>query len=257
MLQTGNWHVSCLPKDGGRLKKLSYAGHNLLTGKPMVFRPPSENYGRYETRPVYGYDDCFPTVDACDFPLQQYLSTHDHGELCWLGWQVATGKKGLECTVSSKLLPAQFKRSMIFEQNILKWEFEVINNSDNSLPFQHVMHPLMPLNEITKINLPVFSELVDEMNSKILPTALPSDLTKSLLNQSQGTTNMLLLRDIKDGQMELCFKNKIKLKICFLMVTFLSGLPSPSISTDRIVVPAFCPFMLASGQGQKVKILSP
>ena len=65
MLQTGNWHVSCLPKDGGRLKKLSYAGHNLLTGKPMVFRPPSENYGRYETRPVYGYDDCFPTVDVC------------------------------------------------------------------------------------------------------------------------------------------------------------------------------------------------
>ncbi len=219
--QSGKWQVQCLPDDGARLSMIRFAGRDLLTSGPGDFRPPSTDYGIYETRrSVYGYDDCFPTVDACDYPLRQFPAIPDHGELCWLSWQVSTGEKVLGCTVRSRLLPVQFKRSLIFDENILRWKFEVINSSCISLPFQHVMHPMMPLNEIVKINLPGFSELFDEMKFKILTVIQPGDLTMKLLNQPQGTTEMLLLKSITAGQVELCFRNEMKLRIIFPVPMF-------------------------------------
>ncbi|NQT91889.1 MAG: hypothetical protein HQ559_03940, partial [Lentisphaerae bacterium] len=64
----GKWEVECVAGDGGRISRLSFAGRDLLTGPPADFRPPTLDYGTYEERPVYGYDDCLPTVVACEYP---------------------------------------------------------------------------------------------------------------------------------------------------------------------------------------------
>ena len=66
--QFGPWLVEFTLKDGGRLDRLTYNNINLLTVEPDKFQPPQSDYGEYETRPVYGYDDCFPSVETCKFP---------------------------------------------------------------------------------------------------------------------------------------------------------------------------------------------
>ena len=80
-----NWHIEYIPDDGARIAALRYAGHDLLSSPPVSFRSPERFYGEYETRPVYGYDDCFPTVDPCLCPGGEY-QYRDHGELCWQQW---------------------------------------------------------------------------------------------------------------------------------------------------------------------------
>ena len=54
-----NWHIQYIPDDGARISVMKYAGLDLLTSGPVAFRPPIRYFGEYETRPVYGYDDCF------------------------------------------------------------------------------------------------------------------------------------------------------------------------------------------------------
>ena len=56
----GTWHIQCIPEDGARISILKYDGYDLFTGNPSAFKPPEKFIGEFETRPVYGYDDCFP-----------------------------------------------------------------------------------------------------------------------------------------------------------------------------------------------------
>ena len=63
--QSGSWRMECDLADGARIRRLRFQEADLLTAKPEAFRPPQADYGRYETRPVFAYDDCFPTVEQC------------------------------------------------------------------------------------------------------------------------------------------------------------------------------------------------
>jgi len=78
-----HWFVRYAPSDGGRIGILRYKGIDLLTTAPDCFKPPLEDFGAYELRPVYGYDDCFPSVSACRYPGLTW-EVPDHGEVCWL-----------------------------------------------------------------------------------------------------------------------------------------------------------------------------
>ena len=110
--QCGNWQLQCLPDDGARISKLRFSGLDLLTARPDNFRPPSVDYSKYEIRPVYGYDDCFPTVDACKSPIDD-SDIADHGHLCWLPWQVETSGNSLHCEVVEETLNIQFSRTLV------------------------------------------------------------------------------------------------------------------------------------------------
>jgi len=210
----GSWYVEYSPEDGARLHRLCFDGYDLLTTEPNTFRPPVTDYGKYETRPVYGYDDCFPTVDSCTFPGRDW-TVPDHGELCWLKWQVAELKDGLTFFVKSKMLPLTFKRVMRFIDNAVIWNFTVTNNVEQTLPFQHIMHPLMPLTEIVHFDLPSFKKVFDEIQHIKINLTEPEDVREYLLNQPWGTANMFLLNGVKIGRMKLKFKSGLTLKISF------------------------------------------
>ncbi len=45
------------PDDGARIGRLSYKGMDLLTTPLEQKQVPAKDYGKFETRPVYGYDD--------------------------------------------------------------------------------------------------------------------------------------------------------------------------------------------------------
>ncbi len=206
-LEFGKWQVECFPADGARLSRLSYNGFDLLTKEPTSFCPPKKDYGQYETRPVYGYDDCFPTVDACRFPVGNNFDIPDHGELCWLGWDLYAQPDQLICQIHSKLLPVTFTRTMTFEETSLKWEFAIVNESEKAIPFLHVMHALMPIQNIKQIKLPNFKKLYDEMREKLVEFNCSESLVNYLLCLDKGKAEMLLLNGIETDQVEITLNN--------------------------------------------------
>lgn len=212
--QCDRWSVVYTLEDGARLNRLAFDGDDLLTVEPPSFRPPSADYGQYERRPVYGYDDCFPTVDSCVFPELDW-TVPDHGELCWLEWQVSEKPNGLDFSVRSKVLPVLFRREMRFGQTGLTWVYEVINGSDKKLPFQHVMHPLMPLQEIVTIALPEFESIYDEIAPQTMDLKDAEAVQDFLLSQALGSVNMLILQKVKMGEMSLTYKNGLCLEVTF------------------------------------------
>lgn len=206
-LATGPWEIECLPHDGGRLSVLRFDGRDLLTSAPERFTPPAGDFGAFESRPAYGYDDCFPTVDACRFPGDETFDAPDHGELLWLEWDVRAEGDRLECRATSQLLPVTFRRTLIPSESALRWEFEIENLSDRSIPCLHVMHALMPPGEIAGLRLPECEAVHDESIEGIPVWAGGDDPASYLLNAAPRTAHMLLMRRCRSGCAEVAFRD--------------------------------------------------
>lgn len=222
IFQFDKWLVEYTTEDGARLDRLSFDNYNLITTEPQSFQAPSTDYGEYENRPVYGYDDCFPSVEASQYPEKKW-EIPDHGEICWLRWDVISKPDRLIFQTKSKELPVIFKREMIFSKNEIIWKFEVKNESDKLLPFQHVMHPLMPLDEIVDFEMPNFHSLYNDISNQVMADLKnPEDLKQYLLSQKIGSANMLFLQKIENGEMNWKYKNGLHLKVSFSKEKFPS-----------------------------------
>lgn len=193
----GPWEVECAAGDGGRISRLSFDGRELLTGPPVEFCPPASDYGAYEERPVYGYDDCLPTVVACEYPGTDW-TVPDHGELCWLPWEIEETDTGLLCRVTSRELPLRFERELILADNLLTWRFRAGNTGESALEFQHVMHPLMPLDRVSGIELPACGCAVEEETRDPLDGG-PGALAAQLLGSAPRKALMWMLQDTSAG----------------------------------------------------------
>jgi hypothetical protein len=209
-----NWHIQYDPDDGARIVSLNYAGHNLFTLNADNFRNPDRFYGEYETRPVYGYDDCFPTVDPCTYPLGIF-ECRDHGELCWQEWNTEIRGNSLICQTECLKPAVSFKRTLSFDGNRLSWLFEVTSLADERSVFLHVMHALLPLDGIAGLVLPECKTIFDEI--KIEETGLrgSDDAGEHLMAFQPGSFCMLLLREITEGFVKLRFKDGLALEIRF------------------------------------------
>ncbi len=217
--ERGSWSVAWDLEDGGRLTALRFREQNLLTSAPLAFHPPMRDYGRFETRPVYGYDDCFPTVDACEFPREGW-AVPDHGELCWLPWRVEVTSDELSFEVTSSKLPISFRRNLRFDASTLAWSFEAVNSSGRPIPFIHVMHCLMPLGEIVRVELPEFDKAVDEALDRPMPLRSSGEVRELLESKGASKPWMLLLQGVKSGSAGLEFRSGLKLEIRFPAAMF-------------------------------------
>lgn len=215
----GPWHVEYRLEDGGRLSRIAYGDYDLLTTPPSSFRPPADKHGQFENRPVYGYDDCFPSVGACSFPGSQ-ASIPDHGELCWLAWELSEAPNGLTFFVRSRLLPVVFKRKMLFTDSSIIWKFAVLNGGKDVLPFQHSMHPLIRTDEIKRIELPGFESVFDWNRNQLLNRMTPGELRDFLLRRPKGTAEMLFLRNIKTGDLGWTYSNGLSVRMKFPLEYF-------------------------------------
>ncbi len=210
----GQWHIAYDAEDGGRISRLSYSGTDLLTTPSHEKQMPQGDFGKFETRPVYGYDDCFPSVDPSVYPGLAW-EIPDHGELCWLSWDVESLPEGLRFHVDSEALPLHFTRIMEFEPDRLIWKFEVENNSNAILPFQHVMHALLPLEDIVHVTLPEFEMAADDIQHKIMGMKSGRDVTDFLLSTPRGVHHMLFLQRLKAGKLKWEYAGGISVEMIF------------------------------------------
>jgi hypothetical protein len=153
-------------------------------------------------------------VDACRHPRAEW-DVPDHGELCWLPWDVRREGDALVCTVRSRALPLVFDRRMRFGADSLSWEFRAENQGPDDISFQHVMHALMPPTEIESIDLPAFASAYDEAARRDAGLADPAQAARALFAQTPGTARMLLLRGVAAGRLELAFRCGLRIEIRF------------------------------------------
>jgi hypothetical protein len=210
----GNWHIEYIPDDGARISSLKYAGQDLLTSLPVNFKPPDRSYGEYETRPVFGYDDCFPTVDACTYPGGNY-DCRDHGELCWQQWFTEVNGSNIIFSTDCFQPTVNFKRILRFQGNRLTWRFEATSLNMKRSVFLHVMHALLPLDKIGYLEIPECRKIFDEIKSGETGLKSAADAREYLLDFQPGAFGMLLLQEITDGFVMLRFSNGLKLEIRF------------------------------------------
>lgn len=210
----GKWFISVDPDDGARIRVLKYAGHDLLTSAPSAFRKPAKFFGEFENRPVYGYDDCFPTVDACIYPGTS-LKCRDHGELCWEKWKMESKSDKLTFATICHNPEAKFTRILDFNGNRLTWKFEVLNLSHEKMVFLHVMHALLTLREINSLKLPLSRLVIDEVHQKEVKYINDQEITEDLLHLGKGDSKMLLLRQLEGNVVKAGFRNGLTLNITF------------------------------------------
>lgn len=217
-LEHGEWMVECVPSDGARLSVLRFRGLDLLTAPPARFRAPRRDHGLYETRPVHGYDDCFPSVDPCRFPNSDY-DIPDHGELCWVPWRVRAGRRCLDCSARSPDAPVRFRRVMRFGPGRLDWEFTIENRGAAPYPCLHVMHALMPLKSVAAIELPRFARAFDEARRRAIEVGPgpkgPEQIARMLFGSESGTARMLLLRGVEAGRFAVSFRGGLSILVRF------------------------------------------
>ncbi|MGC8595544.1 MAG: hypothetical protein ACP5MI_08070 [Candidatus Kryptoniota bacterium] len=207
------WTVRYSTEDGGRIEQILYKGFALLKDRPLKFRPPEKVHGRYEDRPVYGYDDCFPSVVACQYPKLN-IEIPDHGELCWLKWGVTKGSNHLIFETRSKILPLHFMRRMDFDDNSVLWSFEVKNEGTDTLPFQHVMHPLIAVSQIRDIEFPDFQFTYDWDHQRLIELK-KGEISHYLINHPSYSYSMLFLQNVSAGRVRWTYKNGLSVTMSF------------------------------------------
>ncbi len=236
-----SWHIEYCPDDGARITALKYGGLDLLTPFPSGFRPPDSSSGEYETRPVYGYDDCFPTVDPCRYPLEDFMC-RDHGELCWEKWQAEARGRLLVFSTGCMKPAVTFRRILDFGTDRITWRFEVSSLSDKKCVFLHVMHAFLSPDGISNIQIPGCRRILDEINFQEPGLKSSAGLGEHLLAFQPGSFSMLLLRDIEEGFVALRLRNGLKLEIGFDAALFPTlgiwwnkgGYPAGGLAQERM-----------------------
>jgi galactose mutarotase-like enzyme len=163
-LAGGDTRLTIMPALGGKISSLVLAGREWLWKSDVIpYRDPVDGASYVETADTGGYDECFPTVGACDVPLDvpHYagLQLPDHGELWAQTPRVESGRdaRGEWATAhwDGRRMPYRFRRTVrVAPDGAVAMHYSVTNDGRDRLPFLWSAHPLLPLGAATRVQLP-------------------------------------------------------------------------------------------------------
>jgi galactose mutarotase-like enzyme len=163
-LHGGGTRVQIVPALGGKIVSLVALGREWLwTSDVIQPRDPVDGASYAETGDTGGYDECFPTVAACQLPIGVAgyggLTLPDHGEL-WTQRAIvdvethADGQRAV-CRWTGRRMPYQFTRSVqVTPTGAVVMEYSAANMGRSPLPFVWSAHPVFPLSPTTRLDLP-------------------------------------------------------------------------------------------------------
>lgn len=147
-----------VPELGGKIVSLLYkpAGKEWLAdaGRRELARVP---YGSPFTKAdMSGWDECFPTIDACAYPdPERDIRLPDHGELWSVPWMWSVSGDRLRMTAEGAFWPYSFSRTLIWlDDGALRLDYEVRNRAAEPLRFLWAAHPQFAVTEPTRIVVP-------------------------------------------------------------------------------------------------------
>ncbi|QGQ94547.1 hypothetical protein EHS13_06445 [Paenibacillus psychroresistens] len=159
-LETELMKVIVVPEIGAKIVSLFYKPTQkewLLDSGQRPFLPLGVD-ALFEKSDMSGWDECFPTIDACKYPLQGKHYGNllpDHGEVWSLPWHAAIEPESLNLKVKGSCLPYVFQRKMSFiADGVMRLEYEVTNLSDEDLAMMWTAHPQFIATSDMAIHLP-------------------------------------------------------------------------------------------------------
>jgi hypothetical protein len=163
-LAGGGTRLRVIPQLGGKIASMVMAGREWLWKSDVLpYRVPEDGTSYVRTADTGGYDECFPTVGACDVPIDvphwAGLQLPDHGEL-WAhcpGIDTGTdaGGEWLTAHWTGRRMPYHFtRRVQVGADGVVRMRYAVRNTGHDHIPFIWSSHPLLPLTPETRILLP-------------------------------------------------------------------------------------------------------
>ncbi len=115
------------------------------------------NFADYDTS---GFDDCFPTVAACEYrslsePQRRFdLLLPDHGELWCRGWNYTIGENQIIFTIAGVRLSYELHKIITLVENKLSVHYCLRNTAANPLSYLWSAHPLLRVQPGDRLILP-------------------------------------------------------------------------------------------------------
>lgn len=148
-----------IPEPGGKMVSFidKRCGYEFLVQKPAAIYRDQPFDGIYTDGECSGYDDMFPTIDACVYEQEPWKGVllADHGEVWSLPWEPVITAEGLELTVNGKRFPYTLSKRIRFAgENTLRISYHLYNNSDYDFEFLWAGHFMINMEEGMQVTLP-------------------------------------------------------------------------------------------------------
>jgi len=198
--------VECDSDDGGRLASIAWNGRELLTRPHLpggVFSAPSAEFGEYESRPVFGYDDCWPSLQCSPWDGLG-CTIRDHGELCWRKWNLRENNGFLSGFVSDDGQGWVFQRDISARDNLLRFEFGCLNTGTSPLPMHWTGHVLVPPAAIDELHLPDFRAIRQDYPwESDLDLRTPEEVWSHLRGLPEGSATFVILSGLRSRELRI------------------------------------------------------
>ena len=149
--------ITVVPEIGAKIVSF----RNLLTGREWMWRPrPAAELFRnqgtdpFDASPLVGADECLPTIESC---RHHGVELPDHGEVWQRPWNVdlpALQQNCIRTHIALEALPLELERSIWLRENEAIFDYVLTSRSSKPETFLWAFHPLMPLEDEFRIELP-------------------------------------------------------------------------------------------------------
>jgi hypothetical protein len=161
--------ATVLPDVGAKIYDLIYkpTSRNLLWHNPRIAPQSYPVEGIFDNYWCGGWDDCFPTCDACDYEGERYPSL---GELRSLHWTVDSAGP-LEATLSAygPISPVHVTKTISLNEDspILRVRHRIENLGPRPLDFIWGTHPALNVSEDSVLLIPARTGIVGEASTPL------------------------------------------------------------------------------------------
>lgn len=139
----------------------------LWQGKEPV-HPEPQYGGLYVENDLCGADDIFPSINPAYYPAWPWegVKCPPHGELWSIPWNHRYDDESVTFTAHGVRLPYSIERRASFTgENVLRFDYRLINHSPFPMPGIWALHPLFYAGSDTRIELPEgTSEIINTLN---------------------------------------------------------------------------------------------
>lgn len=164
LVDAGPIALAVIPALGGKINSL----RDTRSGREWLWRNPRLPYRAFPHGSGYaeadsgGWDECFPTVDACRYPGEPWTGARiqDHGEL-WAQQPTFTVTNEGEAVLlhtqwHGVALPYRFERTIrvVPDSPRLRCEYRATNTSPNPMPVIWAAHPLIAIEPGMRLRVP-------------------------------------------------------------------------------------------------------
>jgi hypothetical protein len=162
--------ASILPDVGAKIYDLIWksTGRNVLWHNPRIAPQPYPVDGIFDNYWCGGWDDCFPTCDACEYRGEQYPNL---GELRSLRWSVERVEPNT-ATLSAfgPISPVRAEKTIVLapDSPVMSMRYSITNLGPLMLDFLWGTHPALEPSGEMILRIPARNAIVGESSSPLL-----------------------------------------------------------------------------------------